>query len=144
MAEFTAAIEVAAPPEVVHAFLTTEAGLTAWLGQHAEVDPRPGGRFAVDIAGHLVRGRYLHVEPTRVVVSWGFAGSDELPQGASTVEFRLVPTPGGTRVELTHADLPDPAVEGHADGWGHFLPRLAAAGSGDDPGLDRWRPLRER
>jgi uncharacterized protein YndB with AHSA1/START domain len=142
VAEYRASIEIAAPPQAVFDHLTTEDGMTAWMGQHAELDARPSGRFAVDIAGHAVRGRYLHVEPpTRVVVSWGVAGSDDLPVGSSTVEFRLTATTGGTRVDLVHSGLPDDGVPGHADGWAHFLPRLTVAAAGGDAGPDPWRPL---
>lgn len=141
MAEFRTSIEIAAPPETVYRFLTTPAGMTAWMGQYAELDPRSGGVFAVDIAGHPVRGEYLHLDqPNRVVVSWGFAGSDDLPAGASTVEFRLTAVPAGTRVDLTHSDLPDTEIPGHADGWTHFLPRLRVAAPGGDAGPDTWQP----
>jgi uncharacterized protein YndB with AHSA1/START domain len=141
VAEYTASIAIAAAPEVVFEYLTTAAGLAAWMGEHAELDPRPGGVFAVDIAGHPVRGRYLRVEPpTRVVVSWGFAGSPALPAGASTVEFRLTPIERGTRVDLTHSGLPETELTGHRDGWQHFVPRLAVVASGGDPGTDDWRP----
>lgn len=88
MAEFRDSIDIAAPPEVVFDYLTTNTGMVAWMGQYADLEPKTGGRFAVDIAGHPVRGEYLCVEyPSRVVVSWGFFGSDDLPSGASTVEF---------------------------------------------------------
>lgn len=142
MAEFRDHIEIEAPPEAVYEHLVTEDGLTAWMGHRAELDPTPGGRFAVDIAGHPVRGEFLHLEPPhRVVVSWGFAGSEDLPAGASRVEFRLTATASGTRVDLCHSDLPDPEVRGHTDGWANFLPRLAIAGAGGDPGPDQWHPL---
>jgi uncharacterized protein YndB with AHSA1/START domain len=142
MAVFRDSIDIEAPPEAVFDHLITNDGMTAWMGQHADLDPTPGGRFAVDIAGHPVRGEFLHVEPPhRVVVSWGFAGSTDLPAGASTVEFRLIPTDTGTRVELRHSDLPDTEERGHADGWANFLPRLALVGAGRDAGADGWRPL---
>lgn len=142
MAEFRDSIDIAAPPETVFEYLVTNDGMTAWMGQHADLDPRPGGMFAVDIAGHPVRGEYLHVEPpSRVVMSWGFPGSEDLPAGASTVEFRLTPISGGTRVDLCHSDLPDAKVPGHADGWANFLPRLAIVGTGADAGPDVWQPL---
>lgn len=142
MAEFRDSIDIAASPETVFDYLVTAEGMTAWMGQYAELDPTPGGRFAVDIAGHAIRGEYLHVEhPRRVVVSWGVAGSETLPAGSSRVEFTLTPTGTGTRVDLTHSDLPDTEVRGHAYGWAHFLPRLAAAGADDDLGADDWRPL---
>lgn len=142
MAEFRDWIEIAASPETVFAYLTTNEGMTAWMGQYADLDPTPGGRFAVDIAGYPVRGEYLAVEPPRrVVVSWGFPGNDELPAGASTVEFVLTATTTGTRVDLRHFNLPDGAVRGHSDGWANFLPRLRLAGAGHDAGPDHWRPL---
>lgn len=142
MAEYRTSIEIAAPPDTVFDYLTTATGLTAWMGTFADLDPQPGGHFTVDIAGHPIRGNYLHVErPTRVVVSWGVAGSADLPAGSSRVEFRLTPIDSGTRVELTHSDLPEAALAGHADGWAHFLPRLEQVSRGEPPVPDTWRPL---
>ncbi|WP_026818059.1 SRPBCC family protein [Arthrobacter castelli] len=142
MAEYATSIEIDAEPATVFDYLVTEAGMTGWMGQHADLDPRPGGGFAVDIAGYAIRGQYLHVErPTRVVVSWGVAGSTGLPSGTSTVEFTLTSTEGGTRVDLLHSDLPETELEGHADGWVHFLVRLSVAAPGGDPGPDDWRPI---
>jgi uncharacterized protein YndB with AHSA1/START domain len=142
VAEYATSIEIDASPGTVFDYLTTEAGMTAWMGQHAQLDPHPGGGFAVDIAGYAIRGEYLHVErPTRVVVSWGVAGSADLPAGASTVEFRLTAIERGTRVDLIHSGLPETELEGHADGWAHFLPRLRVAAPGGDAGPDDWRPV---
>lgn len=145
MAEYTTSIEIDAPPAKVFEYLTSEAGMTAWMGEYAALDPRPGGDFAVDIAGYPIRGRYLHVEPpTRVIVSWGVAGSADLPAGASTVEFRLTAIEQGTRVDLIHSGLPETELAGHAHGWEHFLPRLRVAAPGGDAGPDHWRPIGER
>lgn len=142
MAEYATSIDIDAPPAAVFDYLTTDAGMTAWMGEHADLDPRPGGSFAVDIAGYPIRGRFLEVErPIRVVVSWGIRGSTDLPAGASTVEFRLTETERGTRVDLTHSDLPETELAGHADGWEHFLPRLQIAAPGGDAGPDHWRPI---
>ncbi len=145
MAEYATSIEIEAAPADVFDYLVTESGMTAWMGQDATVDPRPGGGFAVDIAGHAIRGRYLDVErPGRVVVSWGVAGSPDLPPGASTVEFTLTPTARGTRVDLVHSDLPDARLDGHADGWTHFLSRLRVVAPGGDAGQDDWVPIETR
>lgn len=142
MADYATSIEIEAPPEVVFEYLTTEAGMTAWMGQYARLDPQRGGEFAVDIAGYAIRGEYLAVEPpSRVVVSWGIVGTPDLPAGASIVEFLLAATDQGTRLELVHSELPDTAVAGHRDGWQHFVPRLALAAAGADPGPDHWRPM---
>lgn len=143
MAEYAASIEIDANPDEVFDFLVTEDGMTAWMGQHAELDPSAGGAFAVDIAGYPVRGRYLELDrPNRVVFSWGMVGNPALPPGASKVSFTLTPTlRGGTRVDLLHSDLPETEAAGHEDGWTHFLPRLRIAAAGGDPGEDHWTPI---
>lgn len=51
MVEFRGRVEIEAPPEVVYEYLVTEDGLTAWMGRRADLDPTPGGRFAVVGAG---------------------------------------------------------------------------------------------
>jgi uncharacterized protein YndB with AHSA1/START domain len=141
MPEFATSIDIEAEPEFVFRFLTTNDGMTAWMGQWADLDPTVGGRFAVDISGSPARGEFLEIDPPhRVVVSWGFADSEVLPVGASRVAFTLTPTPTGTHLELVHSDLPDVHVPSHTLGWAHFLERLAIAGRGEDAGPDNWLP----
>ena len=50
MAEFATSIDVDAEPALVFRFLTTSDGMTAWMGQWADLDPEPGWP---------VRGRHL-------------------------------------------------------------------------------------
>ena len=141
MAEHRSSVDIEAPPERVFDFLTTDAGMTSWMGQWASLDPVVGGQFAVDIAGYPARGMFLEVDPPRrVTVSWGFAGSETLPPGASTVSFELTATSVGTRVEVVHTDLPEDDVPGHAAGWSHFLPRLTRAAAGERLPPDTWTP----
>jgi uncharacterized protein YndB with AHSA1/START domain len=136
---FTASVHVEAAPERVFAYFTEPAAFVRWMGDYALLDPTPGGEFTVDINGVPVRGRYLEVQPPhRLLISWGHAGSERLPPGASTVEVRLTPAGEGTDVEIVHRDLPEAEVDGHARGWPHFLARLAIAAAGGDPGLDPW------
>ena len=145
MAEYETSIEIQATPEQVFDFLVTEEGMTAWMGEHATLEPHVGGRFEVNIAGSPIRGHYLEVDrPHRVVVSWGIAGSEDFPVGASRVSFVLTRTPDGTSVELVHSDLPALLVAGHVDGWIHFLSRLAAVSVGTVLQADDWIPLPQR
>jgi len=135
--EYNTAIEIDAPPEIVFAHLVTSEGMVTWMGQHAELDPTPGGLFAVDINGAAIRGTFLEVDPPRrVVVTWGVVGDSAIPMGSSRVEFTLVPHAGGTRLELLHAQLPVSEAEMHARGWEHFLARLRVAAPGGNPGPD--------
>ncbi|WP_308466552.1 SRPBCC family protein [Rathayibacter soli] len=141
MAEFRTSIDIDATPETVFAYLVTPDGMLTWMGERAVLDAQPDGRFEVDIAGYPIRGRYLEVEPPhRVTVSWGIAGSDDLPPGCSRVTFALTAIASGTRVDLLHTDLPEQRAAGHAVGWHHFLDRLALAASGQPVGVDSWTP----
>jgi uncharacterized protein YndB with AHSA1/START domain len=137
--QFATEVDLPAPPEEVFRHLTDPAAMTRWMGQHAVLKPVPGGAFEADINGVPVRGRYLEVDPPRrVLVSWGVAGNEVMPPGATEVEFTLTPIPGGTRLRLVHRGLRPDQAQLHAAGWQHFLARLASAAAGNDPGLDPW------
>lgn len=130
----TASVHIEAEPERVFTYFTSSAAMTRWMGQWAELDPTVGGRFAVDINGVPVRGRSLELDPPRrLLISWGHAGSDRLPPGASAVEVRLRPEAGGTRVEILHRGLPEPEASRHPAGWRYFLARLAAVAAASEP-----------
>ena len=137
----TASVHVEAPPEVVFEYFTSPEAIVRWMGDYALLQPTPGGAFEVDINGVPVRGRYLEVDPPRrLLISWGHAGSDRLPPGASTVEVRLTAAGGGTHVEIEHRDLPADLRAAFGRGWPHFIARLAVAAPGGDPGPDPLAP----
>jgi len=124
----SAAIHIEAEPERVFSYFTDPEAMVRWMGELRAPRSDRRGEFAVDIEGVPVRGRYLEVEPPRrLLISWGHAGFERLPPGASTVEVRLCPVGAGTRVEVTHSGLPEPEASGHEHGWRHFLGRLATA-----------------
>lgn len=135
-----ASVFVAAPPDRVYEYFTKPAAIVRWMGDNAVLEPEPNGRFAIDIRGTPVRGHYLELDPPhRLLISWGYAGSDGLPPDASTVEVRLIAERDGTRVELEHRDLPLEETSGHVSGWTHYLARLNVAllkgHAGHDPGM---------
>ena len=86
-----ASVRIAAPPEVVFPYFTDPELVVTWIAEKAELDPRPGGVFALDVDGGQARGSFVEVDPPRrVVFTWGIPGDDELPPGSSTVEVVLV------------------------------------------------------
>jgi len=134
-------VHIEAEPETVFAFFTDPDKMIQWKGRSAELDPRPGGVYRVDVTGeHVARGEYVELDPPhRVVFTWGWESEDAVvPPGASTVEITLTAQAGGTLVRLEHRDLPEPERAPHSHGWDHYLSRLAVAASGGDAGPDPW------
>ena len=132
-------VRIAARPDIVFAYFTDPERMLRWKGVSADLDPKPGGVYDVRVdATHLARGEYVAVEPFhRVVFTWGWVGDELVPPGSSTVEVTLRPDGEATLLRLCHSGLPTPeSVAGHAEGWDHFLSRLAIAAAGGDPGPD--------
>jgi uncharacterized protein YndB with AHSA1/START domain len=136
----TQEIRIDAQPETVFSYFTDPARMVRWKGRAATLDPRPGGVYRVEVSDeNVVVGEYVEVTPySRVVFTWGWENG-QLPPGASTVEIDLEPVEGATLLRLTHRDLSTPeSVASHAEGWTHYLPRLAELAAGGDPGPDPW------
>lgn len=135
-------IRIRARPETVFPFFTDPELMVRWMGTVAEVEPRPGGAYRVDIDGsHVARGEYVELSPPdRVVFTWGWENEDSpVRPGTSTVEVTLAADGDHTVVRLVHRDLPSVGSAGaHGEGWDHYLARLAVAGAGGDAGPDPW------
>jgi uncharacterized protein YndB with AHSA1/START domain len=132
-------IRVEASPETIFDFLVGADKMPLWMGRSAELEPRSGGLFRLDINGRdIARGEFVEVDPPkRVVFTWGWeADGNPVPPGSSTVEVTLTPDGDATVVRLVHSDLPEPAREPHDHGWAQYMPRLAAVVAGQDPGPD--------
>ncbi len=134
---------VAAPPETVFDFLVDPEKVLRWMGTAIDIDPRPGGRFWMNANGRdIASGHYREVvRPDRVVFTFGWDGSEHVPDGSTTVTISLAAEDDGTTtVELRHDGLPFGPADAHAEGWTHLLGRLAIAAPGGDPGADDHQP----
>ena len=137
--ERTLAID--ASPETVWEFLVDPEKLMRWKGINADLETQPGGIFRCEvIPGHIARGEYVEIDkPNKLVFTWGWDGSEEVPPGSSTIEIELASDGDGTSLRFVHKDLPNAeAIASHAHGWDHYLPRLETAAGGGDPGEDPW------
>ena len=78
------------------ALITQPDRLRRWQAVTARVDLRAGGEYRwTIIPGNSARGTITEVEPgRRVVFTWGWEGSADLPPGASTVTITLEPARG--------------------------------------------------
>jgi len=122
------------------ALITQPDRLRRWQVVTARIDLRAGGEYRwTVIPGNSAAGTFTEVEPgRRVVFTWGWEGSADLPPGASTVIITLEPAAGGTMVHLTHEGLTGEQEAGHAEGWTHYLGRLVTAATAGDAGPDEW------
>jgi uncharacterized protein YndB with AHSA1/START domain len=127
-------LELNHPPAAVWAALTTADGLSAWFGQQAAIELRPGGSASMKWdSGHVARMRVERVEePTVFGFTWHIFGLPDDDPRRTYVEFSLEPTDAGTRltmVESGFAQLPEDAYrtayDGNARGWVSELGELA-------------------
>jgi uncharacterized protein YndB with AHSA1/START domain len=138
-------ISIAAFPETVWEFLVDPQKVMRWMGTDPELDTRPGGAYRnVVIPGHIARGEFVEIDPPhRLVFTWGWERSGDdppaVPSGSSTIEIELTPEGDGTSLHFLHRDLPNAdAATSHAQGWDHYLARLATVAGGGDAGADPW------
>ena len=137
--ERTLAID--ASPETVWEFLVDPEKLMRWKGINADLETQPGGIFRCEvIPGHIARGEYVEIDkPNKLVFTWGWDGSEDVPPGSSTIVIELATDGDGTSLRFVHKDLPSAeAIASHAHGWDHYLPRLEVAAAGGNPGEDPW------
>lgn len=120
-------------------YLTDSVRWARWQGASAEIEAIPEGRFRMSMAdGSTAEGRFVELEPNRrIVFTWGWQGHPTVPPGSTTVEIDLIPDGDGTLVRLVHRGLPPEDQPIHRAGWDRYLPRLALAAEGGNPGPDR-------
>ena len=127
-------MELGHPPAQVWAAITTPEGLSAWFGDKATVDLRPGGAAEMTFrSGLTVDMRVERVEePTVFGFTWRLPDLPEDDPRRTYVEFTLEANGAGTRlrvVETGFAQLPDDSrrntYDSHAQGWASELGELA-------------------
>jgi uncharacterized protein YndB with AHSA1/START domain len=106
--------------------------MARWIGRSHELEPRPGGRFRVEVSnGNIACGRYVEVvAPWRVAFTWGWESQEGdlavLPPGASLVEVDLEVKDSGTLLRLRHSRLPADLAGRHGERWSFYLANLQA------------------
>lgn len=138
MTELVVEQRIAAPPATVYRYLTESDKWSLWQGVEANFDARAGGIFSMVMGnGMNARGQFVELVPdTRVVFTWGWVDQPGIPPGSTTVEIALNPDGEGTLLVLTHRSVPADEAAMQKMGWVHYLPRLAMAAAGGDPGDD--------
>lgn len=140
-AVYTASVDLPVSPEEAFALVTEPERLRRWSSVCATVDLRAGGSYHWQVTpSHAAGGTIREVDPgRRVVYGWGWLGDDALPPDSSTVTVTVEPTETGSRVTLAHSGLPtQEQVDGHAEGWNHYLERLELLAGKGDAGRDDW------
>jgi len=127
-------IRLRRPPSEVWPALTTAEGLSAWFGERATIDLRPGGAASMTFAGGMtVEMRVERVEePTVFGYTWRLPDVPDDDPRRTYVEFTLQPEQSGTLlrvVETGFAQLPletrRATYDSHSEGWSRELTELA-------------------
>ena len=138
-------ILIRADRDVVFRFFTDSARWAAWWGAGSSIDPRTGGRVLIRYPdGTEAIGEVLEITaPERVAFTYGYASGAPIAPGSSLVTIELDPTPGGTRVRLSH-DFAEASVrDHHVQGWRYQLSLFANAVANEAYGsastlVDQW------
>jgi uncharacterized protein YndB with AHSA1/START domain len=126
-------VRLASPPGDVWAALTTAEGLSAWFGEQATIDLRPGGAASMTFAGGMtVDMRVERVEePTVFAYTWRLPDLPDDDPRRTYVEFTLEPDGVGTVLSVTEtgfAQLPvdtrSDTYDSHSEGWSRELGEL--------------------
>ena len=112
MKDFTLTTEIAATPAEVFAALANPIQIEAWSCFPAEMKAEEG--FLFSLWDGDICGVNLKVIPDRLLVQEWYFGDVETP---SIVTLQLKKAGPMTRVELTHANIPDEAYDEIAKGW---------------------------
>lgn len=104
----------AEPHEVYEAWLSTD-GHSAMTGSPAEVSNEVGGEFTA--WDNYIWGTNLElITDTKIIQSWR---TTEFPEGApdSELTIELEPEDDGTKLTLTHSNLPAGQEASYEEGW---------------------------
>ncbi|HUF00677.1 MAG TPA: SRPBCC domain-containing protein [Anaerolineales bacterium] len=107
----------AKPSEVYKAWMSTK-GHSAMTGSAAKVEGRVGGKFTA-WDGYIF-GTTKELTPNRrILLAWR---TTEFPDDApdSQVEILLEEAKGGTKITLTHTDMPEDQMAEYRQGWEDF------------------------
>ncbi len=111
----------ASPEKVFRAWMSTD-GHSAMTGSPAKVEPRVGGAFTA--WDGYITGKTLALKPhSRILQAWRtseFAEAD----ADSQIEVLLEAVKGGSKLTLTHTDIPEGQAESYESGWeeSYFAP----------------------
>jgi len=116
--DLTKSYFIGAPPAAVWRALTDPEVIAAWGGGPAEIRAEAGAAFTFwggDIYGTVTAAE----PPIRLVQEWW--GDDEWDE-ASVATFELRPEGDGTRLTLSHTNVPDDEADDFDVGWDdHYL-----------------------
>ncbi|MCI0689536.1 MAG: SRPBCC domain-containing protein, partial [Sporichthyaceae bacterium] len=118
--------------QVMSAFVDADQ-VSQWWGGELQVEPWPGGCYAVHFRqqGRTMRGRIVHYRPDGTLTfTWNWEHLPDRP--ARQVEVRATELTDGTELQLVHGTYGDDEDEradadSHRAGWVHFLPRLVSS-----------------
>lgn len=138
--EARASVEIAAEPGEVFESLIEPAQLNRWIAEHAEVEPRAGGRYSFGWDHGPVK--ILELEPDKVLAySWRHSWEDQEGPDATVVRWELGGSQGHTHLTIVHSGFGGTGrrTDGYQLGWMEFLAslkRMHEVGAG-------WRPVEQ-
>ena len=116
--EFTLSEVIPAKASAIYQAWLSSEGHTAITGSPAQVDGSVGGTFSA-WNGYISGSTLDLTSDERIVQAWR---TSEFPDDApdSRVEVLLEETGGGTKITLTHSNIPSDQADSYRQGWEDF------------------------
>ncbi|MFP4019751.1 MAG: SRPBCC domain-containing protein [Bacteroidales bacterium] len=115
MKDFSNTYKIKGTPEEVFTALTNPFTIELWTGYPAQMDENEGTEFSLWDGD--IEGKNLEIKKNKKIVQeWYFGDQEE----QSIVTMELYKSGSGTRVKLTHTNIPDIAFENMKTGWNEY------------------------
>jgi activator of HSP90 ATPase len=109
------AVTFRASPERLYDIYMDARKHAAAIGSTVSIERRVGGRFSA--FGGMLRGRNLALVPGRLIVQTWRGADWKKSEPDSVLVLAFSRTPGGARLALVHANIPDRHAGGIRRGW---------------------------
>ena len=118
MESFTVSTALPATPKQIYEAWLSSVGHSQMTGSKAKVEGGSGGAF--NAWDGYIQGKTLETEPNgRILQAWR---TSEFPENDpdSRVEIPLEEVKDGTKITLTHTNIPDGQGDNYKQGWEDF------------------------
>lgn len=116
--QFSISVTVSASPEKIYEAYLSSRDHAAFTGSAAKIDNKVGGMFMA--WDGYITGKIIELVKNRKITQTWRTTEFKKDAGDSIAEIGLLGVPGGTKVTLTHKNLPEGTEAEYEKGWKEY------------------------